>query len=267
MNMTLEHVGDILNKKNWQPKLDSFEDLPIRPSVKQTRLYLDNEYFEKGYGATFPDSTTAVYCILAKYAHHEKQICFPAAKTIMGLCGITNRSTVFGAFKILEAYNIIAIIRRSRGRVPNVYALLETSHWTSLNSLLFETVIQRIKKPRTVSIKQGQQSQNHPLNNDTDETRIHLTDSDKEIRKKIEEKKEEPFRVEAVDTLESKELLGRLSSPNKSLLMGYFAEEDIIAALREIPEREKIIDYKSVLAALKKRGAIPTKELPSWIRQ
>lgn len=256
--MTMESTGNILNKKKWQPKLDSFEGLPIRPPVKQTRLYLDNEYFEKGYAAAFPDSATAVYCILAKYAHHEKQICFPAAKTIMELDGITNRSTVFRAFKILEAYNIIAIIHRSKGRVPNVYALLAPSHWTSLNSLPFETVIQRIKKPRTVSVKQGQQSQNPPHNSGTDETRSHITESNKEIKDGLKK-----------SSIKGTELLQRLSPASKSLLTNYFSKEDMVAALEEIVASDAKADklgYKPVLESLRRRGAALLKELPGWIR-
>lgn len=257
MTMTMENIGNILNKKKWQPKLDSFDGLPVRPPVKQTRLYLDNEYFEKGYAAAFPDSTTTVYCILAKYAHHEKQICFPAAATVMKLGGITNRSTVFRAFRILEAYSIIAIIRRSKGRVPNVYALLETSHWTSLNSLPFETVIQGIRKPKTVSLKQGQQSQNPPYNSGTDETRNHLMESDKEIR------------AENIKTAKNTEpIKGEISKGTLIMLRGYYEESDALAAYSELQRNGDASPSFSALRGLLKQwareGRIKEKKPMTW---
>jgi len=255
--MTMEPIGNILNKKKWQPKLDSLEGLPIRPPVKQTRFYLDNEYIEKGYAAIFPDSTTAVYCILAKFAHHKKQICFPAAKTIMELGGITNRSTVFKALKILESYNIIAIIHRSKGRVPNVYALLETSRWISINSLPFETVIQKMKKPRTVSAKQGQQFQNPSHNSGTDETRNHLTESDKEIKTevKITDKNTESIKRE-------------ISRGTLIMLGAYYEEADTLAAYSELQRGGEASPSFSALRGLLKQwvreGKIKEKKPMTW---
>jgi len=266
--MTLERI-DILNKKKWQPKLDSLEGLPIRPTVKETRFYLDNEYYKKGYGAIFPHSVASVYNILAMHANHETQICWPSADTVMKLGGITNRSTVFEAFRILEAYDIVSIVRRSKGRVPNVYALLEPPAWKSVNSLDFETIRKVIKKKRTVSISQGQQLQNPTSNSSSIETRSHINKSDKEIRteNKKTDKETETIKGGETDTLEVEEFLNRLSGMSKSLLMGYFKEEDVIAALADIPGRDKIDDYKPVLTALQKRGAVPKKELLPWIRQ
>lgn len=254
----MEKIDNILNKKKWQPKLDSLEGLPIRPSVKQTRFYLDNEYLEKGYAALFPHSVTTVYCALARRAKHETQICFPSANDIMKLGGITNRSTVFEALRILETYDIVAIIRRSKGRVPNVYALLEPSHWKNTNSINFETVMQSMRQKRTVSKKLGQQSQNQPPNSGTDETRNHISKSDNEI---IEEIKK--------DSINGKRLLERLSPAAKSVVIPHFREDDIISALEEIVALDAKVEklgYKLVLETLQRRGAIPTKELPSWIK-
>ncbi|MCX6764652.1 MAG: hypothetical protein NTU58_03010 [Candidatus Nealsonbacteria bacterium] len=254
----MEKINDILNKKKWRPKLDSLDGLPIRPSVKRTRLYLDNEYFEKGYGALFPHSVTTVYCILARRARHETQICYPAAQDIMGLGGITNRNTIFKAFKILEAYDILAIVRRSKGRVPNVYALLDSSHWKPINSINFETVMDSIRKKRTVSKTDSQQLQNQQANSGTDDTRSHITKSDNEISEKIKK-----------ISIKGTELLQRLSPIAKSVVSPCFSEDDIIGSLEELVaggNKVEEIGYKLIIEALRRRGAIPIKELPSWLK-
>lgn len=209
--------------------------------------------------AIFPHRVTTVYCILARRARHETQICFPSAEDIMELGGITNRNSVFEAFKLLEAYNIIAIAhRRSKGRVPNVYALLDSSHWKPINSINFETVMQSIRKKRTVSIKQSQQLQNQPANSSTDDTRSHISKSDNEIKDELKK-----------ISIKGTELLQRLSPASKSVLKPCFSEDDIIGALEEICasgiEVEKL-DYKPIIEALRRRGATPTKELPVWIK-
>ena len=265
MTMTMEKIDNILNKKKWQPKLDSLEGLPIRPSIKKTRLYIDNEYFEKHYAKFFPHSVTTVYCTLAKFANHEKQICFPAAKTIMELNGITNRSTVFKAFKILELYNIIAIIHRSKGRVPNVYALLDASYWKPINSLNFDTVMRLIRRGRTVSIEQGQQLQNQPLNSGTGETRSHLMESSKEI--KAENKKDEEAETVKREnyTLEAQELVETLSPSVRALIKRCFSSEDIASALEEIASSGNALQKLTTtetLAVFARRGIIPVKPLP-----
>jgi hypothetical protein len=128
----MKAIGDILNNRKWQPrKSDTLEGLPIRPPVKQTRLYLDNEYYEGGYAAMFPHSVTTVYGWIARRAKQTTQTCYPSAKDIMEHCGITNRNTVFEALKLLETFNIIAIAhsRRVKGGRPNVYALLNPPAW------------------------------------------------------------------------------------------------------------------------------------------
>lgn len=258
MTMTMEHLGNILNKKKWQPKLNSLEGLPIRPPVKRTRFYLDNEYLESGYAALFPHSVTTVYCVLARRANHETQTCYPAAKDIMKLGGITNRNTVFEALRILEAYDIIAILHRSKGRVPNVYALLEPSRWKVINSINFETVVRSMRKKRTVSTTGGQQLQNQPVNSGTDETRSHISKSNNEIRDGLNK-----------TSIKGTELLQRLSPMSKSLLTFYFREDDVAGALEEICAADDVevekLGYKPVLAVLRRRGAASAKELPLWM--
>ena len=257
--MTMETIGETLNKKKWTPKQDSFDGLPIRASVKQTRLYLDNEYFKKGYAAIFPHSATVVYNILAMFANHKKQICYPAAKTIMELGGITNRNTLFQALFILDRYGIISIVRRSKGRVPNVYALLDSRDWKEVNNSNFDTVMKERQKKPTVSETDAQQLQNNTSNGITGETGIHLMDSTKEIISKNTEKK---------IPLKGKQLLERLSPATTSVVVPYFCEEDIIRVLEEIYESGEIEtpSFKTILRALRQSEAVPTTELPSWLK-
>ncbi len=120
MNKTMQPLRRILNnKKIPEPGKGNFEGLPVRPSKKNTRLFIDNEYFEKGYARLFPKSVLAVYCVLAKYANYQTQTCFPSIDIIMRESGIKRRNTVIDGLKILEAYSIIHI-EHSKGWSPNV---------------------------------------------------------------------------------------------------------------------------------------------------
>ena len=96
--------------------------IPKRPRLKQNRLYIDNEYFELGYAAIFPNSVTLVYCILAKYANARSQICWPSVRTIMRETGIGSDKTVFAAVRQLEFCRLIKV-SHSRGRSSNRYQL------------------------------------------------------------------------------------------------------------------------------------------------
>jgi len=265
----MKAIGDILNSRKWQPrKLDTLEGLPIRPSVKKTRLYLDNEYYESGYAALFPHSTTTVYGWLARRAKQTTQICYPSAADIMKHCGITNKNTAFEALKLLETYSIIAIAhsRRVKGGRPNVYALLEPSVWKPINSINFDTVMQQIKKKRTVSDEPAPQYQNQPPNSGTDDTRSHLTKSDNEINQHLI-KKEETETDKKTETIKG-EVLQRLSAMTRSLVTPHFREEDIITALVAFEESGTPIEklgYKQLIEELLKRGTVLKKELPPWL--
>lgn len=255
--MTMKHINETLNSsKSKRPQPDSFEGLPIRPSVKKTRLFVDNEYFERGYAAVVPHSVLSVYGILARYANHKSQTCYPSAQTIMRLGGIKNRRTVFDAIKILEAFDIIAVVH-SRGRVSNHYALLDPSAWKTPNSDTVDTVRKTRRSKPTVSVNTTQQSQKPPSNGGADDTRSHLTESDKEIKDGLNK-----------TSIKGKELLQRLSPVPKALLTKCFHEDDIIAALEELVTNGSGIGklgHKSVLEALSRRGAIPKEELPSFL--
>ncbi len=91
----MQPLRRILNNKKI-PELGrgNFEGLPVRPSKKNTRLFIDNEYFEKGYARLFSKSVLAVYCVLAKYANYQTQTCFPSIDIIMREGSIKRRNTV-----------------------------------------------------------------------------------------------------------------------------------------------------------------------------
>ncbi len=115
MNMTMQPLRRILNnKKIPEPKKGDFKGLLVRPSKKNTRLFIDNEYFEKGYAELFPKTVLAVYCVLAKYANYGTQTCFPSIDIIMHESGIKRRNTVVDDLKLLETYSII-YIEHSKG--------------------------------------------------------------------------------------------------------------------------------------------------------
>lgn len=260
----MEHTDNTTNKKKWAPDESLFEKhaSAIRASVKPTRLYLDNEYFKKGYGAIFPHRVTVVYAVLAMFANHKTQTCYPSAQTVMKMAGITNRNTFFEAIKILEAYDIVAVAHRSKGRLPNVYALMEHYGWKEVNSINFDTVMQRVRKRRTVAKKEVQQSQNTADNGNTGDTGSNLIDSDKnEIIP--------PQAAEAVkQPLKGRQLFDGFSPMAKSVVTHCFREEDIIGALEELCADGSDVGklgYKQVIQTLLRRGAVKTKELPSWI--
>lgn len=257
MKMTMQHISKTLNSRKWKPSTNPFEGLPIRPSKKKTRLFVDNEFYERGYAAAVPHSVSVVYNILAKHANHRTQTCYPAAQTIMELAGVKNRRTIFDAIRILEAFDIIAIVH-SQGRVPNHYALLDVSAWKQPNSSIVETVKKTRKTRPTVSANPTQPSQSQSSNSGTDDTRSHRRESVNEIKDGLNK-----------TSIKGTELLQRLSPMSKSLLTSYFCEDDIVSALEEICEDGAEVEklgYKPVLVALHRRGAVPTKELPSWIK-
>ncbi len=140
MNMTMEKIGEILSKKiaNFE-KLCAERNFPVRPPKKSTRLYIDNEYFGKGYAAFFPKWATMVYLVLAKYANYRTQICYPSIKTIIRESGVSNRNSVVNAIKVLEAYKIIGTWH-SKGRIANCYVLLSSSIWGEPNSISMDTI-------------------------------------------------------------------------------------------------------------------------------
>jgi hypothetical protein len=113
--------------------------LPIRRREKKTRFYIDNEYLDKGYAKAFSTSISMVYAVLARHANARNQTCFPSIETIMRKGGIGNRNTVVAAIKKLEEYNFI-VVDHSKGRRSNLYVLLDSQHWKSINDINFDMV-------------------------------------------------------------------------------------------------------------------------------
>lgn len=245
------------DRKIPKPKPGNFDGFPIRELGKQTRLWIDNEFFERGYAETFRGKRVLdVYCILAKYANSKNQTCFPSLSTIMKEAGIKNRNTVVDAIKLLETFRLI-FIEHSKGWRPNHYVLLRNSNWKPSDSIAIDTVLAKHKKDKTVSDNIGERYQMQPRDGITSDTRNHISKSDNEIKDELKK-----------ISIKGTELLQRLSPASKSLLTNHFSEDDIIAALEELiaggSEVEKL-GYKPVLEALKRRGATQKEKLPEWI--
>ncbi|OGY56355.1 MAG: hypothetical protein A2119_02420 [Candidatus Colwellbacteria bacterium GWA2_46_10] len=167
-NINVGKYEKLLRRRGLEPA-----DLPIREPHKKTRLYLDNEYFKKGYASKFSKCATMVYAALAMHANHRYQTCFPSIETLMKFTGIRNRNSINNAIKILEAFNIV-LVEHSKGRISNSYTLLRPDVWKPINSIDIDTVI---KSRKTVSKSNGQQYQKDSSNSITGDTRSHITKS------------------------------------------------------------------------------------------
>ncbi len=111
-----------------------------RPKIRKKRFYIDNEFLANGYASYFRKlSLLDVYCVLAKYANHQSQICFPSIDTIIQESGVKNRNTVVKAINKLEELNLIRVFR-SKGRSSNRYFLLDNMVWLKFNSDTGDTV-------------------------------------------------------------------------------------------------------------------------------
>ena len=125
MKMNMEQISKYLNKPLDKPKPRTL----ARCSGKRTRFYIDNEFLMWGYAAKYRKmSLIDVYCVLAKYANAKSQKCLPSLQTIIRESGIKNRNTVVKALKKLEELDIVKILH-SKGRLPNLYLLQDTSIW------------------------------------------------------------------------------------------------------------------------------------------
>ncbi len=256
----MKHISDSLNNRSWEPPTTSSEGLPTRPKGKPTRLWLDNEYFKEGYGATFPHSVFLVYGVLAMHANARTQICYPPTTKIMKLTRITNRNTVFEAIKILEAHNLIEV-KRSKGRFANRYRLLSASVWKKPNSDIVDTVKKTKKNLTTVSELPPQQSQNTYLNGSTGDTRNHIKDSENINH---EPNKENATSKEVVSLTvggANAFALSRLSGATQAMIKGYFEEMDLIAAINDIEDSGESISIFALVNSLSRRKAVPIKPM------
>lgn len=261
--MTMKSISEILNTRNPKPlKPKSFEGLPIRPKGKKTRFWIDNEYFEGGYAAAFPRTTLVVYGILAMHANADTQQCFPAIKRIMKLGRLTNRRTVFDDIRLLEAFDIIAV-EHSKGRKSNRYLLLDSSKWKPANSGMVETIRKTRKRRPTVAANPSQPSQTTPDNSGTDETRNHMSESDKEIKAaNKKEISEEEVKSSALAEKQS------LSQASMTALRVFYEEADILKAIAFLQgENIETTFFRAVKKRLQQwsaEGKITAKKEMSW---
>lgn len=125
--------------------------MKIRDNRDKNWFWLDNEYLN-GYAKHLGASCTVVYLSLCRFAHNEKQTCFPSMDTIAEQNGI-HRATVIRALKKLEQWNIIAVERAKKEdgtQANNIYTLLSKNEWKekpSSNMQHGETELQKVKKP------------------------------------------------------------------------------------------------------------------------
>lgn len=173
----MKSLQELLQNKISEPE-NQRGNLPIRPLKKKTRFYIDNEYFAKGYGELFHRSRVFdVYGVLAKYANHRTQVCWPAVGTIMKEAGIKNKNTVIKAIKLLESYGIIAV-SHSRGYRSNKYTLLSSYIWKPANSITSDTVQDLVTSVPENTPVQVQSQMPNSISTDTEN---HISKSTKEI--------------------------------------------------------------------------------------
>jgi len=125
--------------------------MKIRDNRDKNWFWLDNEYLN-GYAKHLGASCTVVYLSLCRFAHNEKQTCFPSMETIAEQNGI-HRATVIRALKKLEDWNIVAVERAKKEdgtQANNVYTLLSKNEWKekpSSNMQHSEAELQKVKEP------------------------------------------------------------------------------------------------------------------------
>jgi hypothetical protein len=239
--------------KRFQKVVDTPQS-PIRPRDKKTRLWIDNEYFEKRYAATFPQSVSLVYAVLAKYANARTQSCWPSAQTIMREAGVASRETLFSAIKTLESHHIIAV-RRSKGRYPNIYTLLDCRAWLPPNSAGKRTV----KTEADSTIIGPQQYGNDPSNSTKNSTPIHKMKSEKEIMEDFSFEKEE-------NALEGN-ILSTLDPMKRNTIIENFDNAEAEGALKKLSKSGSILanlQIKEIVDYLRQSGVTEIKPI-RWL--
>jgi DNA-binding transcriptional regulator GbsR (MarR family) len=189
----MQKVNEILKIKpaiQLEQSVATAAIFPIRPKLKETRWFCDNEYITDQYLARLPKWVSAVYFVLLLHARGynkngipgpKTQTCFPSYETIIKEGGVS-RNKISPAIKILEVYNIIAV-QHSRGgkKKSNQYALLSTTVWKPFNNTYLNTVLKGNKKPLTVSDLHIKPYPNEHLNRTPVDTGNHITKSTNEI--------------------------------------------------------------------------------------
>ena len=138
-----------MNKKetpiNWDPFSDSSNEnveertqyinkTILREKKKPTRFFVDNEYVDNGYLATFPPTVTLVYMALLKHCNTSSQTAYPGLKRLQKLTGIRNRNSIITCIQMLEDFNILTIVRSKGGmNNPNMYGFVSSDEWHQIN--------------------------------------------------------------------------------------------------------------------------------------
>ncbi len=138
-----------------------FDKSILRKKDKATRLFIDNEFIEKGYLAALPHQTISVYMALIKHCNTKTQTAFPSHKTLQRLAGIKNKNSLIASISILEDLNIIKVIRSKGGvNCSNHYGFVNSDYWIGINPAY------RFKKFR---IKQYQNNKDEYQKDDSNE--------------------------------------------------------------------------------------------------
>lgn len=91
-------------------------------------LYMIKE-IRQVYGHSMSHTIPRVLMVLAQHSNKEG-VSWPSLKRIMELGAITNKNTLEKAIGIME--DLMIVIRKSGGgRIPNIYQLIDGSHWRS----------------------------------------------------------------------------------------------------------------------------------------
>jgi len=253
--MTMQPMKNFLDgyAKRFQKTVETSQP-PIRPRDKKTRLWIDNEYFEKRYAAVFPQSVSLVYAVLCRHANARTQSCWPTARTIMSKAGIASRETLFAAIRTLEAHRIIAV-RRSKGRYPNIYTLLDCRAWLPPDGVGKRTVHAEADS----TITGPQQYGSDPSNSTENNTPIHKMKSKKEIMEDFSLKKEngapEGNAMSALDPMARSVILDHFDARESERALKNLADSGSILANLRIKE---IVDY------LRRSGVTETKPI-RWL--
>lgn len=240
----MKKLKDIL-PRNPKPQPSK---LPIRTMTPPYTWY-NQELDNKGFTAILSGNERKLYGVLASHADNVTQSCFPGYELLMEEIGVKSRNVISKSIKKLEAMKLI-FVEHSKGRVANLYILLNKDVWCDPNSTATDTV----ELPTTVLLDSAQQYQNASDNSILNDT---LTIPN-ELKEKLEGSGEG---VEAPSPLPQ-------AHWTDSAFSGFYEEADIKSA-REQLEKNGIetptrTDFKQLLEKLVAEGKIkPIKRL-NW---
>ena len=150
----LQRFRDILHEegKNLKKIPRRIDQTILRKKNKPTRFFVDNEYIDNGYLATFPHQVNSVYMAMLKHCNTNSQTAFPGLKRLQRLAGIKNRNSIISSIEMLEDFNIVTVIRTKGGtNNPNTYGFVSSDLWRVIDPTLMS---------RKLTIKQYQKK--HP---------------------------------------------------------------------------------------------------------